>query len=61
MSFSPEASMFTRLVRMSGLSKIELAEVLGLDKGTVYNWQQSPPKYAVAYLELLIRYNRIKQ
>lgn len=50
--------MFTKLVRMAGLSKIELAEILGLDKGSVYNWGNHPPKYAVAYLELLIRYNR---
>lgn len=52
--------MFTKLVRMAGLNKTELADLLGLDKGTLYNWKEAAPKYAIAYLETLIELNRYK-
>lgn len=52
--------MFSRLVRLAGLTKIELAKKLGLSKGTVYNWGENPPKYVLAYLEILTELNKYK-
>ena len=51
---------FKVLVRQAGLDKKALADSLGLQPNTVYAWGESPPKYAMAYLELLIEYNRIR-
>ena len=33
------------------MSKVELAEALGVHPGTVYQWAGFPPKYALAFLE----------
>ncbi len=49
---------FEELLKRAGISKAELSRKLGLSKGTVSSWKASPPEYAVAYLKLLIEYNR---
>lgn len=51
---------FSELLKRAGLSKRDLAGLLGLDKNTPSNWREEPPLYAVAYLKLLIDYNRVR-
>ena len=52
--------MLSTLLERSGLRKAELARRLGVTPQTVTSWKGSAPKYAVAYLELWIAYNRIR-
>lgn len=52
--------IFADLLKRSGITKAELARKLGLTSRTVYSWKDGPPDYAVAYLELLIEYNRFR-
>lgn len=40
-----------------GLKKAQLARDLGLNPNTVSDWKDKPPRYAIAYLELLIAFN----
>lgn len=51
---------FRDLLLRAGITKAELARRLGLSPNTVSKWRDSPPRYAVAYLELLIEYNRVR-
>ena len=39
----------------ANLSKKELADNLSMNPSTVYNWGDNPPKYAIAYLDLMIK------
>lgn len=49
------------LLKRAGLTKAELSRRLGLSPTSVSKWNiMEPPKYAVAYLELLIEYNRVR-
>ena len=50
---------FKNLLQRAGITKAELARRLGLSPRGVSNWGNSPPGYAVAYLRLLIEYNRV--
>jgi DNA-binding XRE family transcriptional regulator len=52
--------MFKELLERAGLTKAELGRRLGLNPRTVSGWGDSPPEYAVAYLKLLIDYNRVR-
>ncbi len=52
--------MFKEKLDRAGLTKAELARKLGLHANSVTNWRDNPPQYAVAYLELLIEYNRVR-
>lgn len=45
--------LFSTKLKESGISKTELADRLGLGLNTVSGWGESPPQYALAYLELL--------
>ena len=49
---------FPELLARAGINKAELGRRLRLGERTVSAWKSSPPGYAVAYLELLIEYNR---
>jgi transcriptional regulator with XRE-family HTH domain len=51
---------FAGLLARAGLTKAELARRLGISSNAVSKWGNSPPRYAVAYLELLIEYNRVR-
>lgn len=51
---------FKELVKRAGISKAELARRLGLNANSVTNWGNSAPRYATAYLELLIELNRYR-
>lgn len=51
---------FKELLTRAGLSKAELARRLALNSRTVTGWGNNPPLYAVAYLELLIEWNRVR-
>lgn len=50
---------FKDLLVRAGVTKAELARRLGLSPRGVSNWKNKPPDYAVAYLRLLIEYNRL--
>lgn len=50
---------FKKLLVRAGVNKCKLAKALDLNPRTVSAWGESPPDYAIAYLELLIAYNRI--
>jgi len=52
--------MFKNLLERAGISKTKLALKLGLHQNTVSNWGNNPPQYAIAYLDLLIEYNRVR-
>ncbi len=51
---------FTALLKRAGLNKRELADNLGITPTTVSEWGSNPPKYATAYVELLIEVNRYR-
>lgn len=51
---------FDRLVKSAGMSKAKLARTLGFNEKTASTWKHDPPGYAVAYLELLIEFNRAR-
>lgn len=52
--------MFKLLLERAGLTKAELGRRLGLNQRTVSAWGDEPPQYAVAYLELLVAFNRVR-
>lgn len=47
--------MFTELLKKLGLTKREFAERLGVSPHQVSVWKEKPPRYAMAYLELLLK------
>ena len=47
------------LLTRAGINKAELARQLGMNPRSVSAWGNNPPQYAVAYLELLIKYRKI--
>lgn len=52
--------MFKLLLERAGITKAELGRRLGLNIRTVSAWGDDPPRYAIAYLELLVEYNRVR-
>jgi len=44
----------------AGLSKSELARRLGISANAVSKWGEDVPRYALAYVELWIEYNRVR-
>lgn len=48
---------FNTLLRLSGLKKCELADALGVGAGTISTWGNAAPKYATAYLQLVVDLN----
>lgn len=48
------------LLSRSGITKADLARRLGVTPNGVCKWKYRLPQYAVAYLELLIEYNRVR-
>ena len=52
--------MFSSLLKKAGITKAELSRRLGITQNAVSKWGDSPPQYAVAYLELLVKYNRVR-
>ena len=50
--------MLVSLLQRAGISKAELARRLGLSANNVSGWHDNAPRYATAYLELLINFNR---
>ena len=52
--------MFEELLKRAGLTKAELARRLGLTANAISRWRNNPPRYAVAYLEQVIEFNRIR-
>lgn len=49
---------FNLILKQAGITKSGLAKRLGLTSNSVSKWGDSAPKYAIAYLLLLIEYNR---
>lgn len=54
-----ETILFKDLLKQAGLTKAELSRQLGLNPRTVSSWGGNPPRYATAYIELLISYRRL--
>jgi DNA-binding transcriptional regulator YiaG len=52
--------MFSQLLERAGISKAELARRLGVTAQCVTRWGSDAPGYAIAYLELLVKYNRVR-
>lgn len=52
--------LFKKLLERAGITKAQLARDFKMNPCTISAWGNSPPKYAVAYLELLIEYNRVR-
>jgi len=52
--------MFLELLKRAGITKAELSRRIGTTKSGISKWGERPPKYAIAYLELLIEFNRIR-
>lgn len=50
---------FKKLLLEAGITKAELARRLGVSPDCVSAWKDKPQKYAVTYLELLVKYNRV--
>lgn len=50
---------FGDILKRAGITKAELSRRLGINPRTVTSWGDNPPHYAVAYLDLLIKYNRL--
>lgn len=50
---------FVGLLARAGITKAELARRLDINPRTISAWGNNPPQYAVAYLELLVEYNRL--
>lgn len=48
------------LLERAGITKAELARRIGIRRETISGWKEDWPRYAVAYLELLIEYNRYR-
>jgi DNA-binding XRE family transcriptional regulator len=57
---STETFIFRGVLERAGITKAELARRLGLNSRTVSAWGEEVPRYALAYLELLIAYNRVR-
>jgi len=51
---------FQELLNRAGISKAELARRLNVSQSSVYRWSTNIPGYVIAYLELLVDYNRIR-
>ena len=51
---------FRGILDRAGITKAELARRLGVTENGVGKWRDSPPEYALAYLRLLIEYNRVR-
>lgn len=47
------------LLTRAGITKAELARRLSISTNAITAWKNQPPGYAIAYLKLLIEYNRI--
>lgn len=45
---------FNQLLKTAGMKKSDLADVLGIKKGTISTWKGQPPQYVYAYLDLYI-------
>lgn len=58
MENAEEAKSFAELLVRAGMTKAELSRQLGLTAGAVSRWGDVCPRYARAYLCLLIQYNR---
>lgn len=53
-------NVFEQLLERAGITKAELSRRLGLTAPSVTRWGSDAPGYAIAYLELLIEYNRVR-
>lgn len=51
---------FEQLLERSGINKAELGRRLGITAPSITRWGALAPQYAVAYLELLVEYNRVR-
>ena len=53
--------MFSELLVKAKMNKRQLATALGICANTVYDWGNEAPKYAIAYLEMVVLTNELKR
>lgn len=53
-------SRLDELLERAGIRRADLARRLGITPNAVTAWAGNPPKYAEAYLLLLVEYNRLR-
>lgn len=51
--------IFTDFLKKTGITKAQLARELGVSARQVSKWQDNPPQYAIAYLELKYENKRL--
>ncbi len=49
-----------KILAQAGISQAELCRRLGLHQNTVSKWRGCPPQYAMAYIDLLIAHNNMR-
>ena len=54
MSRKVKCDDFEVMLRGCGLTKVDLAELLGLNVDTIYRWDGLVPVYAVSYLRMRV-------
>lgn len=51
---------FEKMLKSLNMARADVAKSLGLSPRSVSAWGDDPPRYATAYLELLVEYNRVR-
>lgn len=50
---------FKESLKLAGINQSELGRRIGITKQSISRWDGNAPEYAMAYIDLLIEYNRV--